>query len=306
MLRITDKLIKKIYSTDLSRNELITLIELIKKSNIEGNAEIYYKEFVKNISGNVATLYNCLNSLEKKGFIDKCKNANYKKELEIGIIDADFSHVKNCYVKINNNFLMEKEYKKLSAGQIRVMLYLIFRTCKAAYNEDVDSPQHNKNKHYYKDNYKSIAKQLGITKRMAKIYVKELVNKKLICVAEKQINRRLDIITVAHKLLSTYKVKLTERGITKDKAITELHSYRANCIINFCRRYNKEIRDKLTLDNTAELMLQYQNQAAKRGKDIYTLMQSAIKNTRGAILNSKTAHAILRTLLDRQSLLVCY
>ena len=69
MLKIKDTLIKRIYSNNLTRYELITLLELIKISDEEGIANVYYKEIVNTIGCNTSTFYNVINSLKDKNFI---------------------------------------------------------------------------------------------------------------------------------------------------------------------------------------------------------------------------------------------
>lgn len=311
MLRIRDNLIKKLYKTDLSKFELVAMLELIKIADSEGNAQVHYKEMVQNIGCTIASFYNCINKLEEMEFLERYKNQEHKQEMVIGIYNNNFGQAADHrgYVKLNNKFFADSEYKVLSAGEIRVMLYLMFRTAKGAYDQDVESVFHDKNKMYYKDNYKSIAKQLGITRRMAKIYLKALLDRKLISIGEHEVERdkkKYDVITVAHKMLSVFTVQVTEKGKTKDKNITELQPHFSHCIKNFCRRLRKNVPNDIVLNDTAELIEQYRAIAEQKGKDIYKLIQSAIGSLRGDILNSKTVHSILKVLLERESVIVYY
>lgn len=311
MLRVRDDLIRKMYKTNMSKYELVTAIELIKVADQEGITQIYYKDMVKAIGCNVATVYNCLSKLEEFEIIERSKNDDYKKEMTIGIVGNNFEAgtKQNNYVKLNNEFFCDGLYNELNAGEIRVMLYLMFRTAKASYNQDPKSEKHDKNKMYYNNNYKSIAKQLGITKRMAKIYLKGLLAKKFISIGEDKVKRKskkYDVITVAHKQLDVFKVDVTEKGKITSKNVTALQPHYKHCIKNFCRRLAKKTENELELNNTAGLIEQYRAIAQEKGKDIYALVQSAIKSLKGELLNSKTVHNILKALLEREGVLVYY
>lgn len=309
MLRVRDGLVKKIYKTDLSKFELITLIEIIKIADESGEAHIYYKDMVKIVGCSEAGLYNCLKKLEEYELIERYKNDIYKKEMIVAVNNNNFSEgtVQSGYVKLDNEFFCDSKYKELKAGEIRCMLYLLFRTAKGAYNSDTESPKHDKNKTYYKESSKSIAKSLGIKKRMAKEYLDGLLSKKFISIGEQKVkkySRLYDVITVAHALLVKHVIVATERGQAKKKKIAELQPHFVHEIKNFCRRLKKEVPDDLILNDTAELLPQYKREAQKHGKNIYELVQSAIKGLKDKAFNSKTVHNILKALLERESVLV--
>ena len=311
MLRVRDALVKKIYKTDLSKFELVTLIEIIKIADKAGEAHIYYKDIAEMVGCSEAGLYNCLKKLEEHELIERCKNDEYKREMIVAVNNNSFSGgtVQSGYIKLDNEFFCDSRYKELKAGEIRCMLYLLFRTAKGAYSGDIESPRHDKNKTYYKESSKSIAKSLGIKKRMAKEYLDGLLSKKFISIGEQKIkkySRLYDVITVAHALLGKHTIITTEKGKVKQKKISELQPHFVHQVKNFCRRLKKEVPDDLILNDTAELLQQYKKEAERRGKDIYELVQSAIKSLKDKALNSKTVHNILKVLLERESVLVYY
>ncbi|MDY2729222.1 MAG: hypothetical protein SOV35_03950 [Clostridium sp.] len=311
MLRVRDGLIKKMYKTDLSKFELITLIEIIKIADTSGEAHIYYKDIAEMVGCSEAGFYNCLKKLEEHELIERCKNDEYKREMIVAVNNNSFSDgtIQSGYIKLNNKFFCNSRYKELKAGEIRCMLYLLFRTAKGAYSGDIESPRHDKNKTYYKESSKSIAKSLHMKKRMVKEYLDGLLAKKFISFGEQKVKkcRRLyDVITVAHALLSEQTITATERGQVKQKKITELQPHFVHAIKNFCRRLKKEVPDDLILNDTAELLPQYKREAERRGKDIYELVQSAIKSLNDKVLNSKTVHNILKAIIERESVLVNY
>lgn len=312
MLRIKDRLVKKIFKTDLTKFELVTLLELIKKADERGIAQVYYKDIVASVGCNTSTFYNVIDKLEKLDLIEAYRKNGFKKsEIKIGIYNNDFSGKEGNknYMKINNSFFCEEAYKKLSAGEIRTMLYLMFRTAKGGYTEELEAGRHNKNKSYYNDYLKSIALQLQITCRMSKKYLKGLLKKKFISIGEEKIKKRsklYDVVTVAHKQLKVFTLKVLEKGKEQEKKITTLHTHFVHCIQNSCRRLSKKVRDETNLNNTATLIGQYKIVAEKKSKDIYKLIESAINALESDTLNSKTVHNILRSLLKKESLIVSY
>lgn len=311
MLRIRDNLIRKLFKTNFSAFELVAALELIKAASEKGIAQVYYKDMAQAIGCNIATFYNVIKKLEELEIIETDKDLNYKKEITVGIINNNFAEgeKQKDYVKLNNTFFCSSIYKNLSAGEIRIMLYLMFKVAKGGYNQDKESSYHLKNKNYYTDSYKSIAAQLNITKRMAKKYLKGLLTKKLISIGEQKVksgSKKYDVITVAHKMLNIFTITVTEKGIQTDKQITELQPHFAHCVKNFCRRNNTSIPDVLNLNNTAALIEQYRYIAKRKSKDIYKLVQSAIKDLADNVLSSKTVHSIVKALLEREGLIVYY
>ncbi|WP_455938316.1 hypothetical protein [Gemella morbillorum] len=302
MLQIKDKLIQKIYSSDLTKCEIIALIELIKISDEEGITNVYYKEMVEAIGCNTATFYNAIRSLQEKGFIEYKKDDKFKKEIVVGICDNNFKYDPYRYVRMDNVFFCEGMYKNLCAGGIKVMLYLLFRVYKQKFTPELNSADHEKNRMFYKNTYRSIADQLGITNlRRLKEYIKVLIKSKMIVLGEHidVNNRKYDIITVSKSILKNHLEKITEKGKKVEQKVTYKQLHFRNCIKNFCRRNKIEITNRSNLNDTAVLMGQYINQAQKDNKDIYILINTAIKKLKDNILESKNVHFILKALIKK-------
>lgn len=301
MLKIKDTLIKRIYSNNLTRYELITLLELIKISDEEGIANVYYKEIVNTIGCNTSTFYNVINSLKDKNFIEFEKNQEYKKEMIIGVCDNYFKDNFTDYVNINNVIMYGDLFHHLRAGEIRMLLYFIFKISKQKYSSDVKSIYHDKNRIRYKVSYKSISKILNITVRMTKIYIKKLLSEKIISIGENinMNNRKFDIITVSKKIMETPKELVTQKGVNVELKTTDKRLHYKNSVKNICRRNNILINNSIDLNNTATLMAQYFNKAVESGKDIYKVVNSAVKQLKNNILESKSLHYIIKTLVNK-------
>lgn len=301
MLKIKDTLIKRIYSNNLTKYELITLLELIKISDEEGIANVYYKEIVNTIGCNTSTFYNVINSLKDKNFIEFEKNQEYKKEMIIGVCDNYFKDNFTDYVNINNVIMYGDLFHHLRAGEIRMLLYFIFKISKQKYSSDVKSIYHDKNRIRYKVSYKSISKILNITVRMTKIYIKKLLSEKIISIGENinMNNRKFDIITVSKKIMETPKELVTQKGVNVELKTTDKRLHYKNSVKNICRRNNILINNSIDLNNTATLMAQYFNKAVESGKDIYKVVNSAVKQLKNNILESKSLHYIIKTLVNK-------
>lgn len=301
MLKIKDTLIKKIYSSNLTKYELVALIEFIKISDEEGIAYVYYKELVKNIGCKTATFYNVVNSLQEKGFIECCKNNEYKSEMIIGINNNNFKDNYTCYVDIKNIFICNNIFHTLNAGEIRLMLYFLFRISKQKYSNDINSIYHEQNRLWYKASYSTIAKRLNLTKRMVKKYIKGLLNKKIICIKEKKdkIENKYDIITVLQKIMAAPARTVTQKGKRINEKIKSMQLHYENYVQNVCRRNKIKIADNINLIDTAILMAQYINMAKKKGKDIYRVIDTAVKNLKDDVLDSKVLHYIVKVLLNK-------
>lgn len=299
MLKIKDTLIKKIYSSNLTKYELVALIEFIKISDEEGIAYVYYKEMVKNIGCKTATFYNVVNSLQEKGFIECCKNNEYKSEMIIGINNNNFKNNYNCYVDMRNVFICDNIFHDLTAGEIRLMLYFLFRIYKQKYSNDIKSIYHDKNKLWYNASYSSIANRLKITKRMVKKHIKGLLSKKIICVKEKKdkIENKYDIITVLQNIMNAPERTVTQKGKRIKEKIKSMQLHYVNYVQNVCRRNKINIMDSINLNDTAMLMTQYLNISKKKEKNIYRVIDTAIKNLKTDILDSKVLHYIIKNLI---------
>lgn len=305
MRKIKDELVKKLIRLNLTKAELITILELIQFADEKGEICVHYTLVANELGYCNATFYNCLHNLQDYGLISFEKNKKCKDEIFISIPANNFvkSGYKN-YIDINNSFFESRKYLQLKAGAIRLMLYLIFRVLKAKYSRDAKSSLHKKNKLNFNNSYDTIAKKLNITKRMTKIYFEDLKKNDLISIGLKKLvfaQKAHDVVTVNHSSLERAKVILTEKGHEIEQDSNCLHSHFRFVVLSFCRRKKVAIVDDLNLNNAAALMIQYREKCENNGKDIYNLtfdsiMQLAEKNS---VLNSKIMHYILKILVSK-------
>lgn len=304
MQKIKDSLIKKMFKYNLSRICMVTLLDLLNIADERGQVQVYYKDLVNLINCSKAQFYNVLKELEDINIIERRKNKTYKNEIEITICENDFLQGYSNYVDTNKTFFTERIYANMKAGEIRVYLYFLFRVCKQKFDK-----YNEKNKLFYNGSYKKIAKQIGITNRMIKIYCKLLDDKGLICVGEKIDckKKKYDIITVNKKDTEAPVVTVSQHGQQEVIKSAPLHLHWCHYIQNLCRR-NKKLYDTENVNNTAILFRQYKRKAEEQDKDIYRVLANAVSNLDGNVLNSKIVHCIIRSLigLDYAESIIAY
>lgn len=298
------------YKYNLSRFSLITLLDLINISDEKGQVQIYYKDLVDIVQCSEAQFYNVLRDLEEIGIIKRCRNKEYKNEIDITIIDNDFTNSYRNYVDTNKVFFTERQYREMKAGEIRLYLYFLFRVVKQKYkyNEETNN---DKNRLFYTDttSYKKIEKQTGIKSRMVKYYCQLLKTKSCICVGE-QIDikcRKYDVITINKEKTKVPTIFVTEKGKKTEIESKPLHIHWCYYIKNLCRRHGKSY-DALNLNDTAILFNQYEKTAMKKNKNIYKVLTNAVLNFEDTILDSKIIHYIVRSLiaLDYTESIIAY
>lgn len=302
MQKIKDQLIKKMFRCGLTKYQYITMLELLQMSNEQGRVDVYYKDIIATVGCSNATFYNVINELEELGFIKKTKNDIYKAEIDITVCDNDFTDGYKNYIQTNIAFFNKKMYKSLSGGAIRTFLYLLFRVMKAKYSYDTTSELHRKNKLKFNECYTSIAKSIGITKRMLKQYLSELLKNKIISIGENKMEfarRKHDVITVAHSILAKATIEVTEKGKQTTKTAPALHSHFKHFIKNVCRRKHITTDNERNVDDAAILMTQYINTASKQGKDIYSIITSALSQLKDQFLDSRRVHYIVKSLINK-------
>lgn len=298
MQKIQDELIKKIYRYNLSKFSLITLLDLINAADASGKVQVYYKDLVQLVNCSTAQFYNVLKELESVGLIKREKNKQYKNEMEITIVGNDFEqNGYQKYVDTNKKFFTERHYKNMSAVEISTYLYAFFRISKQRFNA---REGYDKNKlPRFNDSYKSIAKQIGVTKRTIKKYMDNLKSSGFICIGEKiaMNKKKYDIITLNKTgKLEPFTVLVAEKGKQEEIKAKPLHLHYRHFIKNLCRRHGK-IADNYNLDNAAMLCHQYRKKAEQQNKNIYQVLTNAIINLKDNIMDSKTLHYIIRQLI---------
>lgn len=306
MLRIQTHLIKQIYRYDFSRYTNIILLDLIQLSDESGNVSIYYKEVVEKVGCSYATFYNALNELEYFGFISYKKNNDFKAEIVVNIKNNNFNkydYSKANYVDINVVFFTERMYAALSAGEIRTFLYLLMRVKKQGYSSNMSTEKKNiKSKLFYRINtYRTIAREIGITVRMTKVYLKKLVKKNIINFASQiDVNdKNYDIISISRKILEIASISVSS---SKGKRIQQknylLHENYIHYVKTICRRKKRSNLDMYDLEDAAMLMKQYRQKAEQQNKDIYKIFKNAFEQL-GNIFDIKILHNIIKQLVNK-------
>lgn len=295
MKKIKDELIKKIYKSNLTQDELLFLLHIFQISNINGVANIYYKDIANIINCSISNFYNVISNLKTKGFILITKCNECKQEITITILNNNFNtknKLKN-YIDLNSKIFDINLLKNLRAGSIQLLLYFIFRVNK----QKSRVLSNNYNKLTYK-NIKSICLELGISERMLKDYFNELSKSKILNISTKQDknNKVFRLIEMNSNLLSKPTIEITEDSKTITKTENSVHRYYTNILKNFCRRKKINYTER-NLNDVAILMNQYWQIAISKNKDIENIMRNVFNNLKDE-LNSIVVHKIIKYLIN--------
>lgn len=295
MKKIKDELVKKIYKSNLTQDELLFLLHIFQISNINGIANIYYKDIANTINCSISNFYNVISNLKIKGFIDITKCDECKQEIVIKVLNNNFNtknKFKN-YMDLNSKIFDIDLLKNIRAGSIQVLLYSIFRISKQKSRVN-DS---NYNKLIYK-NIKSICLELNISERMLKNYFNELDKANILNLSIKQDknNKNFKLIEINSDLLVKPTIEITEKSETITKFENSIHRYYINVIKNFCRRKNITYTER-NLNDVAILMNQYWQISISKNKDIINIMRNVFNNIKDE-LNSVVVHKIIKALIN--------
>ncbi len=295
MKKIKDELVKKIYKSNLTQDELLFLLHIFQISNINGISNIYYKDIANTINCSISNFYNVISNLKIKGFIDITKCDECKQEIVIKVLNNNFNtknKFKN-YMDLNSKIFDIDLLKNIRAGSIQVLLYSIFRISKQKSRVN-DS---NYNKLIYK-NIKSICLELNISERMLKNYFNELDKANILNLSIKQDknNKNFKLIEINSDLLVKPTIEITEKSKTITKFENSIHRYYINVIKNFCRRKNITYTER-NLNDVAILMNQYWQISISKNKDIINIMRNVFNNIKDE-LNSVVVHKIIKALIN--------
>lgn len=295
MKKIKDEIIKKIYKSKLTQDELLFLLHIFQISNVNGISNIYYKDIANTINCSISNFYNVISNLKIKGFIDITKYDECKQEIVIKVLNNNFNtknKFKN-YMDLNSKIFNIDLLKNIRAGSIQVLLYSIFRISKQKSRVN-DS---NYNKLIYK-NIKSICLELNISERMLKNYFNELDKANILNLSIKQDknNKNFKLIEINSDLLVKPTIEITEKSKTVTISENSVHRYYTNIIKNLCRR--KKINyDERNLNDTAILMNQYWKIAISNKKNIIDIIHNTLNNLKDE-LNSIIVHNIIKVLIN--------
>lgn len=295
MKKIKDELIKKIYKSNLTQDELLFLLHIFQVSNVSSVANIYYKDIANIISCSISNFYNVISNLKRKGFIDVTKCSECKQEITITILNNNFNtknKLKN-YVDLNSKIFDINLLKNLRAGCIQLLLYSIFRVSKQKSRVSSD----NFNKLIYK-NIKSISLELNISERMLKEYFNELNKAKILNISTKEDknNKTFKLIEINNDLLIKPTIEITEKSKTVIKNENSIHRYYTNILKNLCRRKKIDYTER-NLNDVAILMNQYWQIAISKNKDIENIIKKVFNNLKDE-LNSIVVHKIIKSLIN--------
>lgn len=297
MKKIKDMLVREIYTSNLTQDELLLLIHLFQISSISGVSNIHYKEISKNIYCSIPNFYNVIRKLKLKNFIDIYKRSICGREITVKILNNDYiTRDKNRnYLDLNSKIFDMEILKNLRAGTIRVLLYLIFRINKQ--KSRVSSA--NINKLIYK-NISSICSELKITNRMLKEYLDELIKNKILIIHNKtdKNNKSFKLFEINNDLLEVPTFKVTEKCIVITKKENSAHRFYINIVKNLCRR-NKLNYNEINLNDSATLLNQYFEIAKLKKKNIINIMTTAFKHIKEN-LNSIILHKIIKALINNK------
>lgn len=297
MQKIKDSLLKALYRYSLSRLAFVILLDLVNFSDEKGRVSIYYKDIYALAHCSPAQFYNVLQDLEEVGIIHREKNSINKEEIVITIPGNDFVKTGySNYVDINTHFFVNRLYKDLKAGEIRLYLYIFFRVAKQKKNVHIQTE--NKSKLFYRESYKTLSDKVGMSLRMTRHYAKTLSNKGYVCVGEKIniSNKKYDVITLNRPTTQAARISVMEHGIRQEIKPNPLHLHWTYFIHNLCRRH-KITADTDSVNDAAVLIGQYRQKAVQKGRDIYNVVSNAMTSLAGQ-LDSRILHNIIRSLID--------
>lgn len=313
MQKIKECVMQGLYKSALSKKTLVLMLDLLNLADEKGEVVLYYKDYLKMADISNSQFYNSINELKADGFITESKSILHKNEKIIHITNNVFAESKDykSYVDTNDIWFTERKYAELKAGEIKAFLYFHFKISKKGYSNNKNKSKDEmkeKNKIFYstKPAHEFIADNIGSSVRMAKEYCKSLKENGFIY---QKINHELkerknkvkksiwEIITINSKWLAKSKVSVSQKGIRVDEDSKDLFLCDCHTVKNLCRRYDVEYDDTNMID-TALLIGQYKNTAEKQNLDSRKLMNTAFKNFKDKILNSKTIHYILKSLLE--------
>lgn len=295
MLKIKDKLLKRIYQSQLTKNQLKLLLFLVLRADETGCVQIHHTELKEELRISNGSFYESISFLEKFHFITRKRDG---AEIKVKILGNDFTNDVSAYTKLNTKFFTSEEYLELKAGEITTYLFTYFQIAKKK-GLEVKNEDRNRYKSFKKNTYTSIARNTNMSLRGAKHYINELVKKKFISFGARAIdnkakNGKLDVLTLVSKHLVTDKRKVSEKGNYEEIKVGSDTLYNEHLIKNLCRKYKIESSEQNIVD-AAMLLRQYKNKAVKLKTDISLVIKKAVEHLAESYseLNSRLLHKML-------------
>lgn len=281
----------------LSRLELRLLFWLAAHQDEQGAVTgIYYTDIAEELHCSVSGFYLVRDNLVKKHYItwDKSDMADMDIRLLGNSFVVNGETIYEDYIDTDIAVFKDETFFKLKAGAIRLGMYFLKRVeaagavtmanALAAMGKEAEYAR----KLWYNplNLYKVLKKLLGVDVRS----IKEYMNVLKPWIGEGTVQKE----GIHYKVVTVLKA-----GILKSKekkAYPEKEAYKQK-IKMFCRRKGID-SDRKNLVDTADLIMQYRNIAARAGCNILTLIATAIDNTCTSILNSYNVHKSLRNLIE--------
>lgn len=247
---------------------------------------VYYKDVAKEAGMSFQQFYNAKQSLQEKGIIRVEKNDYY--DSDITILDnsyKDITSVKETvkrkpYINTNHDIFFSKRFREMKPGAKLMALDLMRRT---RINE---TGRFNPYKFSVKKLFETYTGLLDVTKRVIRVYLTQL--------------RSFFGISLTGKI---YEIIPRDTLYRSRKRKTERENYHEHRVKVACRRNRVHIDDKKDLSDAAGLCAQYAETARNGNKEIFTVMEEAVKRSSGeqtgkAVLLPKLVHVWVRALLD--------
>lgn len=300
MQKIKHELLSRIIESTLTRYQIDFLLCLIQKSDARGQVSgVYYLDIHKEIGCGVSTVYVIVKELEKKGFIKVSKSDS--KDMDITILGNDFTDengniVYKNYLDINKKIMHDREFKKLGAVEKKAALYLMRRCITGkvwlqtgnVFNILSDLLKSNNTKNRKKDK-----SNIHISVRAAKACMKVL-KKWFNMGVRKNKQKNMDVINILKETASGKpKVQKHKKGKLVQENAYAMFYYHRHFVKTICRRAGIAT-SPLNLNDTADLIQQYERTAISVGKDIFDLIKAAILNNCGETLKSIAVHKALK------------
>lgn len=292
MQSIKDNIIQRIYKSKLSKIAIVLLLDILNLADENGNLSLYYKDYINNFkNGSCSQFYNSLSALEKAEFII-VSSKNNEKYIHINNVFVEKEDYIN-YVNTNTIWFTNREYANLKAGEIRTYLYSFFKIRKKG---DTKVLYRNHPIYHY------IAKNIGVTLRVAKDYCNKL--NKLNYISQKNNDKekernKWNILTLKSDWLKEPIVsQTTEKGKRSNVKAHKLYFSDIHFVKKMCRCFNIKYNDN-ELNDTTQLVNQYRKNSIVKNKfgDVRKMFATAFKNI-SEELNPVSFHSIIKKLIS--------
>ena len=336
MNKMKREFVKRIIDEPITSKEFDILFLLTSIQEEDGSVcNVYYKDVISSINCVVATFYDVVDSLEKKGFLKKENKTSHREDMDIRIIGNDFSddwiavendengnitkRVKRYrdYIETDYAFLYNDDFKELPVGAKKLALYYLNR-----YNNRKKQEKYIfSEKHYLNDEF---CQRFNVQPRTLHKYY-DLLGKYISYGAELlqdfygngNVVKKYDVITLKRAFTQKIKRTFTDKNKPNTRDIPANFKADEHKIKTLCRK-KKISYDLQTLTDTAGLFSQYKKIFEKRKEDIlhcenipadkkitkslWDFIRTSILQCADLSLNPINIHATLKNKISNLSL----